>query len=62
MENPVINSPFAEPLRHFGFDDDGITNEIVPSRQIARLMPKCPVLLKRLIPRTRVQIMAIIKQ
>jgi type III restriction enzyme len=33
IENPVINSPFAEPLRHFRFDDDGITNEIVSSRR-----------------------------
>ena len=29
IENPVINSPFAEPKRHFRFADDGITNEIV---------------------------------
>lgn len=35
IENPVINSPFAEPLRHFRFDDDGITNEIVPARRIS---------------------------
>ncbi|MDO9541783.1 MAG: DEAD/DEAH box helicase family protein [Kiritimatiellia bacterium] len=35
IENPVINSPFAEPLRHFRFDDEGITNEIVPARRIS---------------------------
>lgn len=35
IENPVINSPFAEPSRHFRFDDDGITNEIVPARRIS---------------------------
>lgn len=23
IENPVINSPFAEPARHFRFDDEG---------------------------------------
>jgi type III restriction enzyme len=33
IENPVINSPFAEPERHFRFDDDGITNEIVAGRR-----------------------------
>jgi type III restriction enzyme len=27
IENPVINSPFNEPTRHFRFTDDGITNE-----------------------------------
>ena len=29
IENPVINSPFEEPRRHFRFDDNGITDEIV---------------------------------
>ncbi len=33
IENPVINSAFAEPLRHFKFDDDGITSEIVDARR-----------------------------
>jgi len=33
IENPVINSPFAEPQRHFRFGDEGITNEIVAQRR-----------------------------
>jgi len=33
IENPVINSPFAEPRRHFRFSDDGITDEIVEERR-----------------------------
>src|SRR5215207_1734106 len=33
IENPVINSPFAEPGRHFRFDDDGITDDIVSDRR-----------------------------
>ena len=33
IENPVINSPFAEPQRHFRFSDEGITNEIVGARR-----------------------------
>ena len=33
IENPVINSPFLEPARHFKFDDEGITNEIVQGRR-----------------------------
>ena len=30
IENPVINSLFDEPRRHFRFADNGITDEIVP--------------------------------
>ena len=33
IENPVINSPFDEPRRHFRFSDEGITNEIVSERR-----------------------------
>jgi type III restriction enzyme len=33
IEQPVINSPFAEPQRHFRFSDEGITNEIVEARR-----------------------------
>jgi type III restriction enzyme len=33
IENPVINSPFAEPDRHFRFTEEGITNEIVAGRR-----------------------------
>ncbi len=33
IENPVLNSPFAEPARHFRFDDEGITDEIVAERR-----------------------------
>jgi len=33
IENPAINSPFAEPRRHFRFDDNGITDEIAPGRR-----------------------------
>jgi len=33
IENPVINSPFSEPARHFRFSDEGITNETVEGRR-----------------------------
>lgn len=33
IENPVINSPFAEPERHFRFTEEGITDEIVRDRR-----------------------------
>src|SRR5579885_1542795 len=33
IENPIINSPFTEPDKHFRFTDDGITNDIVAGRR-----------------------------
>jgi len=33
IENPVINSPFVEPQRHFEFTETGITNNILPGRR-----------------------------
>jgi type III restriction enzyme len=33
VENPVINSPYEAPARHFRFDEGGITNEIEPGRR-----------------------------
>ena len=33
IENPIINSPFDEPSRHFKFSDEGITNEEVDGRR-----------------------------
>ena len=35
IDNPIINSPFEEPRRHFRFDDAGITNEIVAHRRVS---------------------------
>jgi len=35
IENPIINSPFDEPTRHFRFADAGITNEEVDGRRIS---------------------------
>ena len=33
IENPIINSPFDEPTRHFRFSDEGITDEIGDGRR-----------------------------
>jgi type III restriction enzyme len=33
IENPIINSPFDEPTRHFRFADEGITDEVVDGRR-----------------------------
>ncbi len=35
IENPILNSPYAEPTRHFRFSDEGITNEIVGERRVS---------------------------
>jgi len=35
IENPVLNSPFEEPQRHFKFSDDGITDEIGEKRRVS---------------------------
>jgi type III restriction enzyme len=33
IENPILNSPYDEPTRHFKFGDEGITNEVVEERR-----------------------------
>jgi type III restriction enzyme len=35
IETPIINSPFEEPTRHFGFNDDGITDEVAAGRRVS---------------------------
>ena len=35
IDNPVLNSPYSEPTRHFRFDEEGITNEVVEARRIS---------------------------
>lgn len=33
IDNPIINSPFVEPKRHFVFNDQGITNQVESTRR-----------------------------
>ena len=33
IENPILNSPYEEPKKHFRFSDEGITDEIVLGRR-----------------------------
>ncbi|MBW2169943.1 MAG: hypothetical protein JRG69_11925, partial [Deltaproteobacteria bacterium] len=42
IENPIINSPFEEPKRHFLFSEEGITNEIVEERRISSYFVPIP--------------------
>jgi type III restriction enzyme len=33
ITNPIINSPYHAPTRHFAFDNDGITDRVVGHRR-----------------------------
>jgi type III restriction enzyme len=33
IENPILNSPYEEPTRHWKFGEEGITNEVVEERR-----------------------------
>jgi type III restriction enzyme len=33
IDNPIINSPYRAPTRHFEFDRDGITDRVVDGRR-----------------------------
>lgn len=35
IENPILNSPYDEPKRHFYFDEDAITDRIVDTRRVS---------------------------
>ncbi len=35
IDNPILNSPYHEPTRHFRFDDEGITEEVVAGRRVS---------------------------
>lgn len=42
IENPIINSPYAEPKRHFKFDETGITNVTVEQRRVSSYFVPVP--------------------
>ena len=42
IENPVLNSAYDEPKRHFRFTDEGITNETVEGRRISSYFVPIP--------------------
>lgn len=47
IENPILNSPYEEPTRHFRFTDDGITDEIVDGRRPSSYFVPIPAAKKR---------------
>src|SRR5690349_9477661 len=47
IENPILNSPYREPTRHFRFGDEGITSEVVEARRISAYFVPIPPPKKR---------------
>ena len=47
IDNPVLNSLYAAPARHFKFDSDGITNEVVEGRRRSEFFVPVPQTRKR---------------
>jgi type III restriction enzyme len=43
IDDPIINSPFEEPRRHYRFGDAGITNEIVEDRRVSSYFIPIPL-------------------
>ncbi len=47
IENPILNAAFREPTRHFKFDDDGITDEVIDERRPSSYFVPIPAAKKR---------------
>ncbi len=47
IENPILNSPYVEPRRHFRFSEDGITDEIEESRRVSSYFVPIPASKKK---------------
>ena len=47
IENPILNSPYEEPKRHFKFTDDGITDEVLEERRKSSYFIPIPASKKR---------------
>jgi hypothetical protein len=58
IENPIPNTPFAAPARHFKFTDEGITNEIVDGRRNSSYFVPIALLVIYIVRRTRLLITA----
>jgi len=47
IDNPILNSPFREPTRHFRFGDEGITSEVAEERRESAYFMPIPAAKKR---------------
>jgi len=42
IANPILNSPFDEPTRHFHFSEEGITNTVEEGRRTSAYFVPIP--------------------
>ncbi len=42
IDNPILNTPFDEPNRHFRFDSEGITDDVVETRRSSQYTVPVP--------------------
>lgn len=42
IENPILNTPYDAPTRHFRFDDEGITDDLVDGRRLSSYFMPIP--------------------
>ncbi len=47
IENPILNSPFREPTRHFRFTDEGISDEVLEERRVSSYFVPIPAAKKK---------------
>ena len=47
IENPILNSPYEAPTRHWRFDDEGITDEVVEGRRRSEYFMPIPASRRR---------------
>jgi len=47
IDNPILNSPFEEPRRHFRFGEEGITSEIAEERRVSSYFMPIPAAKKK---------------
>jgi type III restriction enzyme len=47
VENPILNSPYEAPARHWKFDDDGITDEVEDGRRPSAYFMPIPATKRR---------------
>ncbi|MDE3031765.1 MAG: DEAD/DEAH box helicase family protein [Acidobacteriota bacterium] len=47
IENPILNSPYEAPTRHWKFDDDGITDQVLQGRRPSAYFMPIPAAKRR---------------
>jgi len=47
IDNPILNTPFFEPTRHFDFTDEGISDQVIDGRRSSSYFVPIPSSKKR---------------